>query len=218
MSANPSPFDPEHRWIRPIQWLSDAPFASSLLVVNAIPEPLAARNFVLPLRHCFAVDLPGSEGTSKGVLVIVASPRVRHKSFPGNSGIGRRRRTHALPPRHGIARRIPQVPSFFRGRRRDAFSALGHPLARGASTELATQGAFDRKTRTIGRLRIGVDLGRGPPLPHELADRRVVVQLGRGRDGVRNSATNDRLMAPVDLRALCRHPDEMAPWHNFSKM
>jgi hypothetical protein len=155
----------------------------SPLVVNAVPEPPAARDFVLPLLHRLAIDLPAPKFPSKRVLTIVASPRIRCEPFPGDSGIGRRRRTHALPSGYRIACRITQIPPLLRRRWGYSFPALRHRSARG-SDHRAAQGVFDRPTQTIGQFRVGVDLGRGSPLTHELTNRRIVIQFSRGRHGV----------------------------------
>src|SRR5262249_39620875 len=102
-------------------------------VVDGVPQPACAGDFVLPLLHPHAVDLAPPQLASKWVLSIGPGPRVRSNRSPCLVGWPGSLLAEILPAFDCILGVIPERPTT--GRRRWGYAFL--PLRRHVSGAVA---------------------------------------------------------------------------------
>lgn len=139
-------------------------------VIDAIPEPTAARYFVLPLFKLLAVHDTRTQVASKRMLPAVPLPRVHRDSVPGDSSVCRRDAADGLPAVDCLTRGIPELPSSRTRWRGYPFAALRHLLVLPLSgSRNGRARCVDLQAKPVRQDRIGIDLSGCTPLANELA-------------------------------------------------
>ena len=81
------------------------------VVVDAVPDPPAGSDLVLPLLHLDAVDGTFAQRAPETMLPRVRVPRLARDSLPSGAGVGRSRRADLLPPLHSVIGCESEVPA-----------------------------------------------------------------------------------------------------------
>ena len=121
-------------------------------VVDAVPDPPARGDLVLPLLHRGPVYRSSTERASQRVLAVVSPARVVGDPLPGCPCVGRGGSADLLPSLDRCAVRVANVPAVSRRRWGDSFSPFRHrpqPAGAGTMSPLASSGLLSRRA-TLG--------------------------------------------------------------------
>ena len=97
-----------------------------VLVVDAVPDPPARGDLVLPLLHLGSVPRSSTERASQRMLAVVSPTRVVGGPLPGCPRVRRGRSADLFPSLDRAAVRVAQVPTVSRRRWGNSFSPFRH--------------------------------------------------------------------------------------------
>ena len=101
-------------------------------IIDAVPEPTAARYLVLPLFELLTIHDTFAELTAKRMLPAVPLPRIGGEPVPCDACVCGRNQAKRFPAVDRIARGVAELPAGRSGRRCYSLAAFRHRSAFGA--------------------------------------------------------------------------------------
>ena len=118
-----------------VAWVAGGHPHGPVGVVDAVPDPSACGDLVLPLLHLGAIHDPPREGVLEGMLPLASVPRIRGDGLPRDARIARCCCADLCPTLGRVGCGIPEVPAPGRRWRGNSLPALGQrPQPAGAAT------------------------------------------------------------------------------------